>query len=90
MVGPKEIAKAFEMKETAMSRRGIGYIAADGSWIKNYGQKNIVGYTFSLRMQCADVKKVLGSVHKMNGGATWSCWTVTGATCRTRRRTRRP
>ena len=38
-VGPKEIAKAFEMKETEMSKRGIGYVAANGSSIKNYGEK---------------------------------------------------
>jgi hypothetical protein len=72
-VGPKEIARAFEMKETLMSKRGIGFIAANGSNIKNYGEKKIVGYTddgegVSLRIQCADVKKVLGSAHKMNLG----------------------
>jgi hypothetical protein len=32
-VGPKEIAKAFEMKETAMSKIGIGFVAASGSGI---------------------------------------------------------
>ncbi len=72
-VGPKEIARAFEMKETEMSRRGIGYVAANGSSIKNYGEKKIVGYTddgesVSMRVHCADVKKVLCSVHKMNLG----------------------
>ncbi len=36
-VVPKEIAKTFEMKETAMSKRGIGYMAAYESGIKNYG-----------------------------------------------------
>ncbi len=40
---PKEIAKAFEMKETIMSRRGIGFPAANGSGIKKYGEKKIVG-----------------------------------------------
>jgi hypothetical protein len=72
-VGPKEIARAFEMKETAMSKKGIGFIAANGSNITSYGEKQIVGYTddgegVSLRIQRADVKKVLGSVHKMNLG----------------------
>ena len=70
-VGPKEIAKAFEMKETEMSKRGIGYVAANGSSIKNYGEKKIVGYTddgesVSMRVQRAVVKKVLCSGHKMN------------------------
>ncbi len=41
--GPKEIARASEMKETEMSKRGTGYVAANGSSIKNYGEK-IVGY----------------------------------------------
>ncbi len=44
-VGPKEIAKALEMKETEMSKRGIGCVAANGSSIKNHGDKKIAGYT---------------------------------------------
>ncbi len=44
-VGPKEIAKALEIKETEMSKRGTGYVAARGSSIDNYGEKEIVGYT---------------------------------------------
>ena len=72
-VAPKDVARAFEMKETMMSKRGIGFVAANGSSIKNYGEKKIVGYTddgesVSMRGQCADVKKVLCSVHKMNLG----------------------
>ena len=72
-VGPKEIARAFEMKETEMSKRGIGYVAANGSSVENYGEKKIVGYTddgesVSMRVQRADVKKVLCSAHKMNPG----------------------
>ena len=72
-VGPKEIAGAFKMRETEMSRRGIGFVAANGSGIKNYGEKMVVGYTddggaVSMKVHCADVKKVLCSVHKMNMG----------------------
>ena len=68
-VGPKDIAGAFKMRETEMSKRGRGYVAANGSGIKNYGEKKIAGYTddgegVSMRVQCADVKKVLCSVHK--------------------------
>ena len=60
-------------EETEMSKRGIGDVAANGSSIKNYGEKKIVGYaddggSVSMRAQCADVKKVLCSVHKMNLG----------------------
>ncbi len=32
------------MKETAMSWRGTGYVAANGRGVKNYGEKNIIGY----------------------------------------------
>ncbi len=67
--GPKDIAKALEMKETEMSERDIGYVAANGSSSENYGEKKIVGYTddgdgVSTRAQHADVKKALS--HKMN------------------------
>ncbi len=30
-MGPKETARAFEMKETATRKRGIGFVAANGS-----------------------------------------------------------
>ncbi len=40
-VGPKELAKASEMKETLISKRGIGDIAANGCNIENYGEKDI-------------------------------------------------
>ncbi len=60
--------KQFEMEETEMSKKGVGYDAADGISIKNYGEKKIVGYTddgesVSMRVQCADVKKALCSAH---------------------------
>ncbi len=44
-VGPTEIARAFEVTETDTSQRGIGYVAASGSSIENYGEIEIVGYT---------------------------------------------
>ncbi len=70
-VGPKDIADAFKMKDTLMSKRGIGYIAANGSNIKNNGETRVVGYTESgdgvgTRIKCADVKEVLGPVRKTN------------------------
>ncbi len=72
-VGPKEVAKAFTMQENAMSKKVLWYVAANGSGIKNYGEKGIVGRTesgdgMSMKIQRADVEKVLGSVHKMNLG----------------------
>ncbi len=42
-VGPREVAQAFELKETAMSKRGVGFVAANGGSIKNYGEKKMVG-----------------------------------------------
>ncbi len=58
-----------------MSKRGIGFVAANGSGIKNDEDKKIIGHTedgegVSQRIQCADLKKVLGSVHKMNTGGS--------------------
>jgi len=72
-VAPKSVAKKFELKETPASRRGVGFVAANGSKIQNYGERKVIGYTdegtpISMRMTCADVHKVLGSVHKMNQG----------------------
>ena len=72
-VGPREVAKAFGMKETVMSKKGVGFIAANGSGIKSFGENRTVGYTesgegFGMKIQCAEVKKVLGSAHKMNMG----------------------
>ncbi len=43
-VDPEEIAIAFEMKETAMGKRGTGFVAARGRWIKNHGEKMITGH----------------------------------------------
>ena len=56
-----------------MGRTGIGFVAANGSGIKSYGEKKIVEYAedgegVSLRIQRADVKKALGSARKMNMG----------------------
>ena len=72
-VGPKEIAKAFEMKVMEMSKRGLGYVAANGGSINNHGEKNIVGCTddgdnVSTRAQRADINNALCSVRKMNFG----------------------
>ena len=72
-VGPKSVAKAFSMMETAHSKKGIGFVAANGSPIKNHGERKVAGYTDDgeavvMRITCADVQKVLGSVHKMNKG----------------------
>ncbi len=74
-VGPRAIARAFETKETAVSRRDIGFVAARGSGIKDYGEKRVFGHTedaegVSLRIHCAGAKTVLGSLRKMNMGGS--------------------
>ncbi len=42
-VGPKEIAEALAMKEKAMSKKGLGHVAANGSKIRNCGEERTVG-----------------------------------------------
>ena len=60
----------FEVKPTEASRAGRHYSAANGSIVKNYGQRVIVGKdesgtTVSLPIQVADVRKALGPVREM-------------------------
>ena len=71
IVGPKSVGCAFPTKETRASKAGNNYIAANGSPIKNYGERLIKGetensITVSMPIQIADVKRTLMSTHKMN------------------------
>ena len=70
-VGPKSVGRAFEIKKTLASKSGRHYVAANGSAIKNYGERLIKGETenglkVSMPLQIADVRKVLMSTHRMN------------------------
>ena len=61
------------MKPTEASKAGKGYVAANGSKIANYGEKKVLGFTddwtgISMNTQCADARKTLASVHRMNQG----------------------
>ena len=61
------------LRPTEASKTGKSYMAANGSKIANFGEKKVVGYTddwtgISMTMQCADVRKTLASVHRMNQG----------------------
>jgi hypothetical protein len=72
-VAPLDIASAFSVMKTRMSEAGVGFVAANGSKIENFGERQVVGYTdegdsVGMRMTVADVHKCLGSVHKMNMG----------------------
>jgi hypothetical protein len=72
-VAPPGIAEAFNTMKTRMSEAGIGFVAANGSRIANFGEKQVAGWTdegdpVAMRITVADVNKVLGSVHRMNLG----------------------
>ena len=72
-VAPPGIAEAFSVMKTKMSEARVGFVAANGSRIANFGEKQVMGWTdegdpVSMRMTVADVNKVLGSVHRMNLG----------------------
>jgi hypothetical protein len=72
-VTPVSTAPGIKMHDTVASRSGKCYSAANGSAIKNYGEKKLSGFTldgspFSMSVQCADVKRTLGSVYRLNQG----------------------
>ena len=65
-----ETGKAFEIKETAASKAGFGFRAANGSPIKIFGERKLNGVTesgeaFRMNCQVTDVKKNLASFVKM-------------------------
>jgi hypothetical protein len=69
-VGPSSVGTGFETYETEASRSGRNFRAANGSVIKNHGEKKILGSTddgrmIQMRMTVADVGKVLMSVAKV-------------------------
>jgi hypothetical protein len=72
-VTPVSTAPGVKMHDTLASRSGRCYSAANGSAIKNFGEKKLSGFTldgspFSMSVQCADVKRTLGSVYRLNQG----------------------
>ena len=69
-VGPTTAATHFKITPTEASSKGRHYSAANGSVIRNYGQRVITGRTnegtlVSMPIQVADVTKVLGSAREM-------------------------
>ena len=65
-----EAGKAFEIKETAASKAGFGFRAANGSPIKIFGERKLNGVTesgaaFRMNCQVTNVKKNLASFVKM-------------------------
>ncbi len=73
--GPERNRKGLRDAKGGDVKKGIGYAAASGVSVENYGEKKIVGYTgdgesVGTRVQSGDVKKALCSVHKMNLGGS--------------------
>ena len=69
-VGPPKVGTHFDLKPTEASAQGKHYRAANGSVIRNHGQRVVTGHTdegtlVSMPIQVADVSKVLGSVREM-------------------------
>ena len=67
---PKNVAQAFEIEESDMTKAGINFVAANDSVIKNYGQRKILGMTedwsvINFNAHVADVMKPLASVVEM-------------------------
>ena len=69
-VGPKKVGAGFPIVPTKESVRGIGYRAANGTHIKNHGERTIEGTTkegqnLKMKITVADVSKVLASVSRI-------------------------
>ena len=69
-VGPKHVAAGIAIKPTKASRQGKHYRAANGTQIRNYGQKRLEGIdkkgtNTGITIQVADVHKTLASVGRM-------------------------
>ena len=69
-VFPKNVAQAFVIEESAMSKAGINFVAANDTVIKNYGSRKILGMTegwnnINFQAHVADVIKPLASVVDM-------------------------
>ena len=71
---PPSVGKAFKLEESAMSKYNAEYRAANGTKIKNHGQRKISAMDeswspFKLEAQVVDVSTALGSVfHMCNSG----------------------
>jgi hypothetical protein len=67
---PKDKCSQFRVMPSEMSKCGACYSAANGSEIKNYGQRDVEGQTSegvnaTMTFQVADVRGALGSVHRI-------------------------
>ena len=69
-VGPANVVTSFELTPTSASTNNVHYVAANGTRIRNHGQRTIQGVNDSgnrigFAMQAADVNKVLAAVNQI-------------------------
>ena len=69
-VAPGDIARGVPIRETRASKQGVHYVAANGSVIRDEGEKKISTYTeegmpIDMTWQIAGVKKPLASVGRI-------------------------
>ena len=69
-VMPKRVATSVMIKQTEASKQGLRYRAANGTSIRNEGERDLKGYTsegnlVDMSMQVCEVTKPLGSVRAM-------------------------
>ena len=82
-VAPRTLAKGTPVRETKASKMGVRYIAANGSEIRNEGEKCIKGFTeggtpLSMTWQIAGVKKPLARVGRMCDAGNIAIFTKEG------------
>ena len=66
----EDTAKAFKVHPTIASKAGINFRAANGGVIKNFGQRQLYGFTnendeFKMNVQVTDAERNLASFGKM-------------------------
>ena len=69
-VAPRSLAKDTPVSETKASRMGVHYVAANGSEIRNEGEKKVKAFTskglpLNMTWQIAEVKKPLASIGRI-------------------------
>ena len=67
---PRWLAQGVPINQTEASRQGLSYRAANGTRIKNEGERKLIGYTgegnfVDMGMQVGEVTKALGSARAM-------------------------
>ena len=82
-VAPPTLARSTPIRETKASKQGVHYIAANGSEIKNLGEKCIKGKTeqgapIAMTWQIAGVKKPLASIGRICDAGNVAIFTCKG------------